>query len=274
MSDLEAFRDFEAAGWNDGRAGPYHRVWGPMTIHAAEPLLDAAAVRKGRHVLDVACGPGYVAALAAARGAVVTGVDIAPQMIALARELHPMVEFEIGDAHELPFGDEEFDGVVSNFVMPHLADHARAVAELARVLRPGGALALTTWNREERNGHMKGLDEAVKAGGASAPSNAPAGPDPMIYADDDTFAALLEGAGLAHVKVETVEWRQRIPDLDELWLGAREGGVRFAAFLASQDDAVLERVRAELDRTMSGWKTADGYEFPMSAKLASGTKPR
>jgi SAM-dependent methyltransferase len=158
--------------------------------------------------------------------------------------------------------------------MPHLAGHARAVAELARVLVPGGALALTMWNRDEFNGHVQALDEAVEAAGAAAASGAPAGPDPSVYADDDAFAALLEGAGLVDVTVQTVDWRQKLADLDDLWLGVREGGVRFAAFLAAQDPAVLDRIRSELDRTMSRWATGDGYEFPMSAKLASGRTPR
>ena len=77
----------------------------------------------------MATGPGYVAGRAAARGASVVGVDLSPEILALAASLNPGVEFRPGDAHELPFEDCSFDAVVSGFVIPHLGDHIQAMGE-------------------------------------------------------------------------------------------------------------------------------------------------
>ena len=103
-SGAEAFKAFEAAGWSR-RASTYGRVTGAITARFVDPLLDAARVGPGMRVLDVATGPGHVAAAAAARGAEPVGVDIAEGMLAVARRDHPQLDFRPGDAEALPFAD-------------------------------------------------------------------------------------------------------------------------------------------------------------------------
>ena len=142
---VDAFEAFEAAGW-ERQASTYDDFLGRITRRLAEPLLDAAEVAAGTRVLDVATGPGHVAATAAGRGASVIGVDIAAAMVGVARRLHPGIDFRQSDAAALPFEAGSFDAVVSNFVVPHLGQPERAVAELVRVLDGGGRLALTTWD--------------------------------------------------------------------------------------------------------------------------------
>src|SRR3954447_8070956 len=110
--DADAFNAFEAAGWED-RVSGYEDFFGPITTRLVDPLLDAAEVDRGTRVLDVASGPGYVAAAAAERGAFVIGVDIAWAMISLARRLHPQVAFRFGNAEALPFAVGSFDAVVA-----------------------------------------------------------------------------------------------------------------------------------------------------------------
>src|SRR6188508_2357239 len=95
--DPAAFNAFEAQGWEKIGAG-YETFIGRVTRRATVPLLDAAQVRRGIRVLDVATGPGHVAAEAAGRGASVTGVDIASSMVELARRNYPELTFEQGDA--------------------------------------------------------------------------------------------------------------------------------------------------------------------------------
>src|ERR671933_2607993 len=112
--DVNAFRAFEHAGWEEV-ATQYDDAFTPLTIQASEPLLDAAGVRSGTRVLDVATGPGYVAARAAQRGANATGVDFSAAMVALARRQHPSIEFRVGDAEAIPLPDASFDAVVMNF---------------------------------------------------------------------------------------------------------------------------------------------------------------
>jgi ubiquinone/menaquinone biosynthesis C-methylase UbiE len=83
-------------------------------------------------VLDVANGPGYVAARAAKQGAEVVGVDVAEAMVTLARQHHPELEFRRADAEALPFADGFFDAVVGNFLMHHLGRPEHAIARFAR----------------------------------------------------------------------------------------------------------------------------------------------
>jgi SAM-dependent methyltransferase len=86
--EATAFNAFEAEGW-ERRAGAYHGFFAPITSRAIDPLLDAAAVGPGTWLLDVATGPGYVVAAALARGAQPTGLDVAAEMVAMARRLNP-----------------------------------------------------------------------------------------------------------------------------------------------------------------------------------------
>jgi ubiquinone/menaquinone biosynthesis C-methylase UbiE len=102
--DAEAFNPFEAAGWEQVAHG-YDRFFAPVALRVADALLDAADVRRGTTVLDVASGPGYVAAAAAGRGASVIGIDVASRMVDLASSMHPQIEFRRGDAERLPFDD-------------------------------------------------------------------------------------------------------------------------------------------------------------------------
>ena len=148
-SGAEEFKAFEAAGWSR-RADTYGYVSGAITARFVDPLLDAGRVGAGMRVLDVATGPGRVAAAAAARGAEPVGVDIAEGMLAVARRDHPQLDFRLGDAEALPFADSCFDAVVGGFVLNHLPRPEVAGAELVRVLASGGRLALSVWDVPER----------------------------------------------------------------------------------------------------------------------------
>lgn len=144
--DAAAFQQFEHEGWNKKAAG-YHDVYEPIVAKAVEAALDRVEAGPGRRLLDVGSGPGYVAAAAASRGSEVVGVDLAESMVALARELHPDLEFEVADAQDLPFPEGSFETAVASFALFHMPRPDFALAELARVLRPGGRLAMTTGTR-------------------------------------------------------------------------------------------------------------------------------
>ena len=115
----------------------------------AEAVVAAAAPSGGERVLDVACGTGNAALLAGARGADVVAVDLAERLIAVARQRAAgagiRAEFIVGDAHALPVADASFDIVLSVFGLIFAADPAKAIGEVARVLRPDGRAFVTAW---------------------------------------------------------------------------------------------------------------------------------
>ena len=143
---MSSFTEFEHEGW-ERVADKYDSVWSGSTRQFIPPLLDAAEVSGKMSILDVGCGPGYVSAAAAERGATPIGLDFSGEMIAIAKKMFPGIEFRQGDAQNLPFADASFDRVVANFALLHLANPERAMAEATRVLQSGGRFGFTTWAR-------------------------------------------------------------------------------------------------------------------------------
>jgi SAM-dependent methyltransferase len=269
--DPEAFNAFEAAGW-ERRADGYHDFFGSITTRVIEQLLDAAEVERGMRVLDAASGPGYVAAACAARGADVVGVDVAAEMVSLARRLHPELEFRQADAERLPFAGGSFDAVLASFLILHVGRPEQVAAELPRVLRPGRKLALSTWDLPERARLLGVLVDAVAEVGAQPTADVPAGPPIFRFADEGEFARLLAGAGLGDVDVQTVSFTHRSASSDELWNGLMAGTVRTRALVLAQPEDMQARIRAAFDRLVHHYGTKDGFEIPVSVKLASGRR--
>ena len=122
--------------------------------------VQALWPRTGDRILDIGTGTGWAARLAAWRGASVTGVDIAPGMLDAARTLsarsEPRPVFQRAAAEALPFPDESFDGVISTYGVIFSGEPAKAAEEMARVLRPGGRLALATW-ADDPDGYIAGF---------------------------------------------------------------------------------------------------------------------
>jgi ubiquinone/menaquinone biosynthesis C-methylase UbiE len=143
--DLAAVKKRQQATWACGNFS----VVAARIIFQAEHLCETADVQAGWRVLDVATGSGNAAIAAARRGCEVVGVDYVPALLERGRiraaAEHLDIEFVRGDAEELPFPDASFDAVLSIYGVMFAPDHRRAAAELARVCRPGGRIALASW---------------------------------------------------------------------------------------------------------------------------------
>ncbi len=270
--DPDAFNAFEAAGWEQRAAG-YHDFFGPITTRVIDQLLDAAEVERGMRVLDAASGPGYVAAACAERGADVVGVDVTAEMVSLARTLCPGLEFRQADAEQLPFVDGSFDAVIANFLILHVGRPEQVAAGLARVLRPGAKLALSTWDVPERARLLGVLVEAVAEAGGQPTTDVPPGPPIFRFADEGEFARLVDGVGLRDVDVRTVAFTHRSSSSEELWNGLIGGTVRTRALVLAQPEGTQAHIRAAFDRLVRPYATDGGLEIPVSVKLASGRKP-
>ena len=148
-TDQAVLAHHKAAATMWGRGG---RHYDDVSFAISDALGHAAQrlnARAGESILDVATGTGWSARNVARTGASVTGVDISAELLAAARELsahvRPAIDFRLGDAERLPFGDGAFDGIISTFGVMFALDQAQAAIELARVCRSGGRLALATW---------------------------------------------------------------------------------------------------------------------------------
>jgi len=123
-----------------------------------ELVLERAGLKPGMELLDVACGAGNATIPAARAGARVTGLDFSPDLLAIAREraADAMVEVDWieADAQALPFDDASFDRVISTFGHMFAPDHERTAAEMQRVCRPGGTIAIACWTPEGSIGRM------------------------------------------------------------------------------------------------------------------------
>lgn len=261
----EAAKALERAGWSE-RAERYDLLTGRVTARFVDPLLDAAGAGAGTRLLDVGAGPGYAARLAADRGAVVTGVDIADEVVALARRRHPGIRFVRADAEDLPFADRSFEAIVGNFVVNHVPRPERTLAELARVAVPGGAIALSTWDRPEHNRFLGILVDALGACRVAAP-------DTYRFADDDEFRSLLDGAGLEEIEILSLFVTQRVADADELWRGLLGGSVRTAGLVTQQPPRLQRRIRAAVERLAEQHRSDGELAIPVRAKLAYGRLP-
>jgi SAM-dependent methyltransferase len=179
----------------DWGVGEYERTAAELEP-AARHVVDLAAIAPGERVLDVACGTGNAALLAAAAGADVTGLDAASRLIDVARAraasgAGAAATFVVGDALGLPFGDDAFDVVLSVFGIIFAPDAERALAEVVRVLRPGGRALLSAWIPEGAIDRMVGVlaRGVAAAGGPRRP--------PFPWHDPDALAPLAARLGVS-----------------------------------------------------------------------------
>jgi SAM-dependent methyltransferase len=189
----QSFRDAELHGW-DTKAGFWDDTLGTVTAQAIGPLLDAVGTATGIRLLDIGCGTGALAAEAARRGAEAIGIDFAPSMVAEAAQRHPGVEFRAGDAEAIPLPDASVDAVTCSFGMLHMERPERVLAEVARVLRSGGRLAMTAWAPDGDFFVLVG--QAVQAH-ADMTVPLPSAPPMFRFADESECRSALLPAGFA-----------------------------------------------------------------------------
>lgn len=266
-----AFHAFEHAGWQ-GAARAYDDAFGSLTRQTIGPLLDAVQLRPEARLLDVASGPGYVAAAAAERGARVTAVDFSDEMVKLACSQNPGIEFRAGDAEALSFSDADFDAVVMNFGMLHLAQPERAVAEALRVLRSGGRYAFTVWAKpEDALGFAIVLDAIRKHGKPDVPL--PPGPPFFRFSDASECETVLKVAGFRNVDVRKVTQVWRFSDPAMLFDAFLTGTVRTQAMLHAQSAQALAAIRDAVVAAAAGFQDHGTVQIPMPAVLAVAEKP-
>lgn len=219
---------------------------------SAAGLVAAAGLQPGERVLDVACGTGIAARLAAEQvepGGQVAGLDINPGMVAVARSATPQgtsIEWHEAPAEEMPFDDESFDVVLCGMGLQFFADREGGLREMHRVLRPGGRAVLNL------PGPVPPVFEVFERGLRRHVSPEAAGFASLVFSlhDSEEIRGLLQGAGFSDVEIESDTKSLRVPPPKEfLWQYIH------ATPLASVVEGTSEDRRAALERDVtSGWE--------------------
>ncbi len=221
-----------------------------VTGSVAPRLVDFSGIRAGNEVLDVACGTGVVSLTAARIGAKVTGLDLTPELVEGARANAKLMRVEAtfleGDVEALPFGDAEFDVVVSQFGHMFAPRPAIAITEMLRVLRPGGTIAFSTWPPELCWGRMAAL-------GAKYGPPAPEGSaSPIEWGIPDVVRERL-GAKVKDLSFTREVLRMQALSVQHLRRSSEHVGPtqRLVAMLEASDPAKLAAYRAEAEAIAS-----------------------
>lgn len=268
--DTAAFRQFEQHGWQKV-ASRYHDFFSTLTPQAVPPLLDVVRVGSKTRLLDVATGPGYVAAAAAERGASAVGVDFSAAMAALATRQYPSVRFSVGDAEQLPFAENSFDAVVTNFGLLHLGRPELALSEAQRILRPGGRIGFTVWAAPEEAVGFGIILRAIEAhGNPNVPL--PPGPPFFRFSDPDECSRVLLEAGFQEPHIVRLFQQWRLRSFEELFQAMESGTVRTGGLLRAQSSESLENIRRAIRDAAKIYEKDGGIELPMPALLASAVK--
>ena len=254
-----------AADWTPraNRSEDYKRYLVPAYFHAfAEELTRLVAPWPGERVLDVACGTGALTSLLAERvgpSGHVTGLDLDAGMLAVARSLPdaPNVDWREGSALAMPFADGAFDLVTCQQGLQHFPDRATGMAEMRRVLKPDGRLALACWRAADFNPVWKLLGEALGRLVGPAAAALP----PLALGDADELRRLARTAGFTDVAVRIDGRLARFPSPGEFVRRTLLGA------LAAADVDSHRRLVDEVTRTMAPYVDDVGLAVPLATHV-------
>jgi SAM-dependent methyltransferase len=270
-NDPDGFVELELSGWEEVSTG-YERHFGSLTRQSVDALLQAAGVDAGKSLLDVCCGPGMIAEAAAALGAEATGIDFSAAAVRIASSRVGAARFDVGDAQSLPYADDHFDAVVCGFGIIHLPHPNRALAEMRRVLKPGGRLALSVWEMPSAANGFGLIYGSIRAH-ANLDVDLPHGPDFFQFSDPERLEGALLHTGFAEVDISSAPQIWEFADAHGLVTGIMEGSVRAKALISAQSADARRAVENAIDAGMEAWAGADGrYRVPMPALIGSAQK--
>ena len=268
------FSLLEFQGWQRV-AGRFQDTWAGLTNLFVPSLLDAARVGEGTRVLDVACGPGFAAEAAVERGAVVTGIDFSPEMIAIARARCPEIDFRRGDAQRLACEDGQFDAVMMNFGILHLPYPEAGVRRGRSCPSRGRPLCVHRLGRRRTKVLARASCSRAIAAHGRLDVNLPHGPDHLRHGRLGDWQHLLGQYGFSpeSVTVDRVAAEWDVPTDFFLFEAERHASVRTAALLEAQTPEALAGIERQVTQAVRAFATVTmGLRFRTQAYVIAGSK--
>ncbi len=263
-----------AEAWH--RWDPVLQTWlGPAT----ELMLDLARIGPGSRVLDVAAGcgePGLTAATRVGPTGYVLATDIAAEMLVYAdREARQrgLTQFEtrVMDGENLDLADGSFDAVLSRVGLIYFPDRTRALAEIRRVLAPGGRISVVVYSTPDRNKFFS-IPVSIIRREAQLPPPSPQQPGPFSLGGLGVLEETLRSAGFSEVEVHTVPSPLRLPSAAECVRFERESFGALHQMLSGLPAERQSAVWEEIERELSQFEHDGGFEGPCEMLVGAGTK--
>jgi ubiquinone/menaquinone biosynthesis C-methylase UbiE len=255
--------------FDDGAA--YERMMGGWSRLVGAVFLDWLALPRGLRWLDVGCGNGAFSEVVVDRcaPASVDGIDPSEAQLAYARARPEaaQVRYRQGDAMALPYGDDAFDVALMALVIFFVPDPAKGVAEMVRVVRPGGTVAAYAWDM-----HGGGFPHAALASVLRDMGTPPPKPPSVDASKIDAMRALWHDAGIEAVETREIVVERTFADFDDLWTTSRSTS-SLAAIVDKASPADVERIRAQLRERLPA-DAAGRITHSARANAVKGRLPR
>ncbi len=240
------------------------RQWAPV-------VADAAGVKPGDHVLDVACGTGVLSREIANRvgpGGRVVGLDCNEVMLSTARRKSPGLEWTSAGAEAIPHDSAGFDAVVSQFGLMFFEDRVTALQEMSRVLKPGGKLVVAVWDALENTAGYAAMADLLKQLFGDPVADAIRAP--FVLGDTGEVARLFDEAGIPDIRIKTAPGEACFPSI-ESWVHTDVKGWTLADLI---DEQQYQRLQAAAAKRLSQFQQQDGsVQFPAPAHIITAANP-
>lgn len=255
-----------AQAYEDLHVPAMFRQWAPI-------MLEAVGMRAGYHLLDVACGTGVVAREAQSRfgdHADIAGLDLGAGMLSVASRLGPGIEWRHGSAEELPFERDAFDAVVCQFGLMFVPNQPAAVAEMLRVLKPGGQLAVAVWDKVENSPLYSIVIDLLERVAGSDAANALAAP--FALGSEARLEKIFADAGAASARITARSCPAMFPGIRTLLEADLLGWLPIMGVTLS--DELAEQVIQEAEQALASFvidtgANAGSVEFAAPALIVT-----